>query len=264
MRMCTSCMTYTCPPLPRVSPLSCILTTHTHRWSIVIKNPTKIASENMSLVKVVIGSRSIVKKPIALPPKTLPFLPPLTAVPTIANALRIVDHNKPYLPSLVVFDFNLSSFPPEFPGKGPPEFPAVPNYDEPAFPPPEVPEITKSPEIEIDPSTPPEITTDPHPVTRPEFPRPPIPSPPDDPDIPLPHNPPPDLFPPRPPDNNPPPTIPPDVYPPMPRILTRLLRRRRIFNHLWAHLGRLYFRTWFLGPINVYVQSASNTWSYAQ
>ncbi|KAG6766170.1 hypothetical protein POTOM_030239 [Populus tomentosa] len=118
---------------------------------------------------------------------------------------------------------NQSNIPPEIPGKNPPEFLRRSNNNEyPPSVPPEVPELPSSPEIETSPPDegyirPPRIPEVPNP--GPDFPVPPLPTPPD---VPLPPPgtpwpPPPDRLPHKlPPDIIPPPAPPPpDIDPPL-------------------------------------------------
>ncbi|KAJ9154245.1 hypothetical protein P3X46_027601 [Hevea brasiliensis] len=141
-------------------------------------------------------------------------------------------HDKPNLISLVsrlLLVNDQSNYPPEIPGKSPPEFPRRSNS--PPSIPPEVPELPNAPEIE---TGPPEVETQPPnipevPTPGPDYSVPRLPTPPTPPDIPLPppgtpRPSPPDQLPPRlpldpdilPPLTHPPPDIPPPQIKPPP------------------------------------------------
>ncbi|KAJ6903550.1 36.4 kDa proline-rich protein-like [Populus alba x Populus x berolinensis] len=159
--------------------------------------------------------------------KAIPFSTPNSTVVRTLNRKIIKSHvyGKPGLISPVcrLRVHNQSNIPPEIPGKNPPEFPRRSNNNEyPPSVPPEVPELPSIPEIETSPPDegyirPPRIPELPNP--GPDFPVPPLPTPPD---VPLPPPgtpwpPPPDRLPPKlPPDIIPPPAPPPpDIGPPL-------------------------------------------------
>jgi hypothetical protein len=147
--------------------------------------------------------------------RTLKNTPSLLFSSSILNRKIIKSHvyGKPGLISLAcrLLVHNQSNIPPEIPGKNPLEFlRRYSNNNDPPSVPPEVPELLSSPEIETSPPDegyirPPSIPELPNP--GPDFPVPPLPTPPD---VPLP----PPGTPWPPPPNRLPPQLPPDIIPP--------------------------------------------------